>query len=79
MIFSSGLELKKIKTSVSKWLGILQKTWGGGSSASDFVKTASSAAIIVLFVYSLMWFGGYEKCDGLYCGVACSVGGSMVD
>ena len=79
MIFCLGLELQKVEISVSIQLGILPKIRGGGNSARVWVETASSATIIVFLVYSVMWCGGSAKCDGLYCGVACSVGGSVVD
>ena len=65
MIFCSGPELQKVQTAVSKHLEILPKTWGGSNSARVLVKTASSAAIIVFLVYSMMWCGASEKCDGL--------------
>ena len=65
MIFCSGLELKKVQTAVSEHFEILSKIWGGGNSARVWVKTASSAAIIVFLVYSVMWCGAYVKCDGL--------------
>ena len=65
MIFFSGLELKEVQTAVSEHFEILPKIWGGGNSARVWVKTASSAAIIVFLVYSLMWCGAYVKCDGL--------------
>ena len=44
-----------------------------GNSVRVWVKTTSSAAIIVLFIYSVMWCGASVKCDGLYCSMACSV------
>ena len=65
MIFCSGLELKKFQTAVSELFKILPKIWGGGNSARVWVKTASSAAIFVFLVYSVMWCGAYVKCDGL--------------
>ena len=65
MIFCSGLELKKVQTAVSEHFEILPKIWGGVNSARVWVKTASSAAIIVFLVYSVMWCGAYVKCDGL--------------
>ena len=65
MIICSGLELKKVQTAVSKHLGILPKIWGGGDSASMWVKIASSATVIAFLVYSVMWCGGSVKCDGL--------------
>ena len=55
MIFCSGLELKEVQTAVSEQFEILLKIWGGGNSARLWVKTASSAAIIVFLVYSVMW------------------------
>ena len=61
MIFCSGLELNKVQTAVSKHLGILSKIWGGGNSARIWVKTASSATIIALMVYSVMWCRGSVK------------------
>ena len=54
MILCSGLELKKVKTAISKQLGILPKIQGGSNSARVWVKTASSATIIVFLVYSVM-------------------------
>ena len=65
MIFCSGLELKKVQTAVSEHFEILPKIRGGVNSARVWVKTASSAAIIVFLVYSVMWCGAYVKCDGL--------------
>ena len=65
MIFCSGLELKEFQTAVSEHFEILPKIWGGGNSARSWVKTASSAAIIVFLVYSVMWCGAYVKCNGL--------------
>ena len=65
MIFFSGLELKEVQTAVSEHFEILPKIWGGGNSARVWVKTASSAALIVFLVYSVMWCGAYVKCDGL--------------
>ena len=65
MIFFSGLELKEVQTAVSEHSEILPKIWGGGNSARVWVKTASSAALIVFLVYSVMWCGAYVKCDGL--------------
>ena len=65
MIFCSGLELKEVQTAVSEHFEILPKIWGGGNSARVWVKTASSAAIFVFLVYSVMWCGAYVKCDGL--------------
>ena len=65
MIFCSGLELKKVQTAVSEHFEILPKFRGGGNSARVWVKTASSAAIFVFLVYSVMWCGAYVKCDGL--------------
>ena len=65
MIFFSGLELKEVQTAVSEHFEILPKIWGGGNSARVWVKTASSVAIIVFLVYSVMWCGAYVKCDGL--------------
>ena len=65
MIFCSGLELKEVQTAVSEHFEILPKIWGGGNSARVWVKTASSVAIIVFLVYSVMWCGAYVKCDGL--------------
>ena len=79
MIFCSRLELKNVKAAVSKQLGFLPKTQGGDNSARVWVKTASSATIIVFLVYSVMWCDGSGKCDSLYCGVASSVGGSVVN
>ena len=79
MIFYSRLELKNVKAAVSEQLGFLPKTQGGDNSARVWVKTASSATIIVFLVYSATWCGGSAKCDGLYCGIASSVGGSVVD
>ena len=71
MIFSSGLEFKKLQNSVSKHLEILPKIREGGNSARILVKTASSVTIIGFLVYSVIWRGS-AKCDGLYCVVACS-------
>ena len=65
MIFFSGLEFKEVQTAVSEHSEILPKIWGGGNSARVWVKTASSAALIVFLVYSVMWCGAYVKCDGL--------------
>ena len=65
MIFFSGLELKEVQTAVSEHFEILPKIWGGGNSARVWVKTASSAAIIVFLVYSVMWCGAYVKYNGL--------------
>ena len=65
MIFFSGLELKEVQTAVSEHFEILPKIWGGGNSARVWVKTASSAAVTVFLVYSVMWCGAYVKCDGL--------------
>ena len=66
MIFCSGLELKKVQTAVSEHFETLLNFLGGGNSASVRVKTASSAAIIVFLVYSvMMWCDDYVKCDGL--------------
>ena len=65
MTFCSRLELKKVQTAVSEHFEILPKIWGSGNSARVWVKTASSAAIIVFLVYSVMWCGAYVKCDGL--------------
>ena len=65
MIFFSGLELKEVQTAVSEHFEILPKIWGGGNSARFWVKTASSAALIVFLVYSVMWCGAYVKCDCL--------------
>ena len=61
----SRLELKKVQTAVSKHLGILPKVRGGSNSARFWVKTASSATIIVSLVYSVMWCGGSVKCGSL--------------
>ena len=79
MIFCSRQEPKNVKAAVSEQLGFLPKTLGGDNSARVWVKTASSATIIVFLVYSVIWCDGSAKCDGLYCGVASSVGGSVVD
>ena len=65
MIFCSGLVLKRVQTAVSEHFEILPKIWGDGNSARVWVKTASSAEIIVFLVYSVMWCGAYVKCDGL--------------
>ena len=65
VIFCSGLELKKVQTAVSEHFEILSKIWGGGNSARLRVKTASSAAIFVFLVYSVMWCDAYVKYDGL--------------
>ena len=65
VIFCSGLELKKVQTAVSEHFEILPKIRGGVNSARVWVKTASSAAIFVFLVYSVMWCGAYVKCDGL--------------
>ena len=64
-MFCSGLELKEVQTAVSEHFEILPKIWGGGNSARFWVKTATSVAIIVFLVYSVMWCGAYVKCDGL--------------
>ena len=63
--FGSGLELKKVQTAVSEHFEILPKIRGGDNSASVWVKIASSAAVFVFLVYSVMWCGAYVKCDGL--------------
>ena len=60
----SGLEFKKVQTAASKYLRILPIIRGGGNSAKVWVKTASSATIIVCLVYSVMWCDGSVKCDG---------------
>ena len=73
MIFCSGLELYKVQTAVSKHLEILPKIRRSGNRGRVWVKTASSAAIIVFLVYSLMWCDAPVKCDGLLCDMACSV------
>ena len=65
MIFCSGLNFKEVQTAVSEQFEILPKIWGGGNSARVWVKIASSAAIIVFLVYSVMWCVAYVKCDGL--------------
>ena len=65
MIFYSGIELKEVQTAVSEHFETLPKIWGGGNGARVWVKTASSAAIIVFFVYSVMWCGAYVNSDGL--------------
>ena len=65
MIFCSGLELKEVQTVVSEHFEILLNIWGGGNSARLWAKKASSAAIIVFLVYSVMWCGANVKCDGL--------------
>ena len=65
MIFGLGLELQKVQTAVSEHFEILPKIYGGANSARAWVKTASSAAIIVFLCYSVMWCGAYVKCDGL--------------
>ena len=54
VIFCSGLELQKVQTAVSEHFEILPKIYGGGNSARVWVKTASSAAIIVFLVYSVV-------------------------
>ena len=63
--FCPGLELKKVQTAVSKYLGIFPKIRGGGNSVRVWVKTATSAAIIAFLIYSVMWCGGSVKCDNL--------------
>ena len=63
-IFCSGLELKEVQTAVSKDLEILPKIQGGGNNARVRVKTASLGTIIIFLVYSVMWWGGYVKCNG---------------
>ena len=65
MIFCSGLDLKEVQTAVSEHFEILPKIWGGRNSARVWIKTASSAAVIVFLVYSVMWCSAYVKCDGL--------------
>ena len=62
MILSSGLELKKVQTAISKHLGILPKIRVGGNSARVWVKTDSSATEIFSLVYTVMWCGGSVKC-----------------
>ena len=47
----SELELKKVKTAVSKHLGLLPKIREGGNSAKIWVKTVSLGTIIVYLVY----------------------------
>ena len=71
-MFCSGLELYKVQTAVSKYLEILPKIRRGGNSGRFWVKTASSAAIIIFLVYSLMWCDAPVKCDGLLCDMACN-------
>ena len=61
MVLDSGLDLK-FQTAVSKHLEILPKIRGGGNSATVWVKTASSARIIVCLVYDVMQSGGSVKC-----------------
>ena len=51
MILGSELELKKVKTVVSKRLDTLPKIRGGGNRAKVDVETASSEAMIVYLVY----------------------------
>ena len=70
---TSALDLKKVQAAVSKHVGIVPKNRGGGNNAKVWVKTASSATIIVFWVYSVMLCGGSVKCGGLYCGVACNL------
>ena len=65
VIFCSGLNFKEVQTAVSEHFEILPKLWGGGNSARFWFKTASSAAIIVFLVCSVMWCGAYMKCDSL--------------
>ena len=65
MIFCSVLELKKVQTAVSEHFEIFPKILGRSNSVSVWVKAASSAEIIVFFVYSVVWCGAYVKCDGL--------------
>ena len=65
MIFFSGLELKEVQTAVSEHFEILPKICGGGNSARVWVKTDSSAAVIVFLVYSVMSCGAYVKCGSL--------------
>ena len=65
MIFLSGLELEKVQAAVSKHLEILPKILGDGSSATVWVKTASSAATIVFLDYNTMWCGASVKWDVL--------------
>ena len=64
---------RKVQTAVSKHLEILPKIRRSGNRGRVWVKTASSAAIIVFLVYSLMWCDAPVKCDGLLCDMACSV------
>ena len=65
MIFCSGQELQKVQTTVSEHFEIFPKIHVDGNSARIWVKTASSAAIIVFLVYSVTWCGVNVKCDGL--------------
>ena len=65
MQFLSRARTEKVQTVVSKYLGIFPKIWGGGNNARVWVKTATSAAVIVFLVYSVMWCGGSVKCDSL--------------
>ena len=51
MVLGSPLELKKVETAVSKYLGIRPKITGKDNSAKVCVKTASSETIIVFFVF----------------------------
>ena len=64
MRFLSRVKTEKVQTVVSKYLGIFAKLREGGNSARVWVKTATSAAIMVFLVYSVMWCGGPVKCDG---------------
>ena len=56
-----------------KYLGIFLKIRRGDNSARVWVKTATSAAMIVFLVYSVMWCGDSVKCDSLQCDMACSL------
>ena len=65
VIFYSGLEFTKVQTAVSKHVGIALKFSGGGNNARVWIKTASSATIIVCWVYNVMWCAVSLKFDGL--------------
>ena len=55
----------KVQTAVSEQIEILPEIRRSGNSARVWVKAASSAAVFVFLVYSVMWCGACVKCDGL--------------
>ena len=65
MRFLSRARTEKSSTVVSEYLGIFPEIRGGGNSARVWVKTATSATIIIFLVYSVMWCGGSVKSDSL--------------